>query len=150
MEYDDQYPLQTQHLQQGEMADPKSMSLEVIFSMFQSLQRDISEIKSDRLGDRITKLERTERGNAQEVRAIKFEQLQQQDKIDKLTQDMDYFKTRTEVLSGMVQRMQLQINEHADKHERNDMEKARCSVMIRNLYSGENEMGHQTSSLLAF
>ena len=118
------------------MSNPKSMSLEVVFSMFQRLQEDITQIKKDRLGTRLQKLEKKDKEKTDEIEAIKYQQLKQQDKIDKLTKDVDLFKTKSEIMAGMIQKMSIQLNEHSSKHTQTEQDRAKCTVMIRNLYSG--------------
>ena len=125
------------HSQQEQlMADPKSLSLEVVFGMFQKLQVDINQLKRQDCSKDVKKLQEQVDQHTEQIRGANFDQLQQQDKIDKILQDLDLFKTKTEIMAGVIQRMDVVMNEQAVKIQRMEADKAKCSIIIKNLYSG--------------
>ena len=118
------------------MADPNSLSLEVVFSMFKKLQIDIDDLKKENCTKKVEDANIHIARHTEEIRGINFEQLQHQDKLNKIETDLDLFKTKTEIMSGMIQRMDVVLKEQATKLDRMEMDKAKCSIIIKNLYSG--------------
>ena len=130
-------PQQTnQQDEEHEMADPNSLSLDVVFSMFKKIQVDIDDLKKNSCVDKVQKIEADVAQHTEEIKGINFEQLQQQDKLAKIMVDLDLFKTKTEVMPGIIQRMDVVIKEQANRLDKLDMERARCSIIIKNLYTG--------------
>ena len=121
---------------QNEMADPNSVSLDVVFGMFQKLQLDMDELKKQNNQARITEAQQEIQKHGEQLTGITFDQLQQSERLNRITADLDLFKTRTEIMAGVIQRMDVIMQEQSDKLERIEQDKAKCSVLIRNLYSG--------------
>ena len=118
------------------MESPKSVSLEMVYSMFKKIQGDINTIKKDRLGSRVTVLEKDAKKQDEMMNNFQFVQLQQGEKIKTMERELDLFKTRTEILTKMFLKMELVVGEHGHKLEQLDLQKAKCSILVKNFYTG--------------